>query len=93
LKLAWYLSTIPNQHPTEIAIQLARRAARTRSPQALDVLAAAYANAGDFANARATARQALELLKNDSQTRKEIEQRLDLYEKSRPYRLPIITQN
>jgi Flp pilus assembly protein TadD len=56
----------------------------------LDVLAAAYAQAGDFAQARQTVQQAVAIARriNMPQLAQEIAQRADLYAASQPYRQP-----
>lgn len=94
--LAWLLATHPNPrlHQPSEAVRLAERASRlTRGPDAavLDVLAAAYAAAGRFDRAVATARAALSALPasaRQSALATSIQHRLDLYTKGRPYRGP-----
>jgi tetratricopeptide (TPR) repeat protein/mono/diheme cytochrome c family protein len=92
-ELAWLLATHPDskiQDPSE-AVRLAERASRltNRNDAAvLDVLAAAYASAGRFDEAVATARAALALLPSQSERAPSIRHRLDLYTKRRPYQLP-----
>ncbi|MBI4477046.1 MAG: tetratricopeptide repeat protein [Acidobacteria bacterium] len=54
----------------------------------LDVLAAAYAAAGRFDEAVATARAALALLPSQSELATSIRHRLDLYTKGLPYPRP-----
>jgi tetratricopeptide (TPR) repeat protein/peroxiredoxin len=91
LKLAWYLATIPNQHPPDAPLRLVRRLVspdRERSAQALDVLAAAQAHAGEFDDAIKTARRAIELAAPDTSLAREIEARLKHYQAKQPYRLP-----
>jgi tetratricopeptide (TPR) repeat protein len=92
-ELAWLLSTDPDpmiRNPAE-AVGLAERASRLTNRKdagVLDVLAAAYAAAGRFDEARATAGAALALLPIQSERAASIRQRLDLYVKGRPYRRP-----
>ena len=70
--LAWLLATSPNpslRNATE-AIRLARRAnelSAHRRPDVLDTLAAAYAEAGQFGEALAAARRALNLAQQQHQ--------------------------
>jgi tetratricopeptide (TPR) repeat protein/peroxiredoxin len=91
LKLAWYLSTIPNRHPIDAPLKLAQRvvnAQRESSPQSLDVLAAAQAHAGQFDDAITTAQRAIKLAEPNSALSRQIEARLKDYQAKRPYRLP-----
>jgi hypothetical protein len=76
------------------ALALADRAARAtsfRSPAALEALAAAQAENGDFARARATAERALALCRQQSRTDPRVARRLEpalaLYARGRPLRL------
>jgi tetratricopeptide (TPR) repeat protein len=86
--LAWMLATSPDpsvRNGAE-AVQLAERiCSRThyRIPTALDTLAAAYARAGRFGEAAATARKAIPLASPGQ--KREFEARLRLYEARRPY--------
>jgi tetratricopeptide (TPR) repeat protein len=73
------------------AVRLAERAAALAGDQdadALDTLAAAYAEAGRLDDAVRTARWALALAEPRSSLEEEIRQRLALYESGRPYRSP-----
>ena len=90
---AWLLATHPDaklRDPSE-AVRLAERASRlTRRQDAavLDVLATAYAAAGRFDQAVATARAALAALPasaSQSELATSIQHRLNLYTKGRPY--------
>jgi len=91
-ELAWLLATHP--HPgirnRDRAVALAEAAARAtdnREAKVLDVLAAAYAQAGRFSTAVSTARRALELLGADqTKLKAEIEGRLKCYQAKRPFR-------
>jgi protein O-mannosyl-transferase len=90
---AWQLATAedPRLRNAAEAVRLARQACQAtegQQPELLNTLAAAYAEAGCFAAAIQTARKALALAtESDQRTlRDEIEQRLRLYEDSRPVR-------
>lgn len=93
-ELAWILATDPNPalRDARQAVSLAERAAQLTSHQdasVLDSLAAAYAAAGRFGQAAATARAALALLPpSQNELATSIQQRLDLYTDSRPYQRP-----
>jgi tetratricopeptide (TPR) repeat protein len=90
--LAWLLATCPDG-PTRNgaeAVAYAERAlqrARESDPAALDVLAAAYAEAGRFADAVKTARHAVMLAtdRRDGRLAADIVSRLALYETNRPF--------
>ncbi len=87
-RYAWLLATAPDPELRNgsRAVELAQRARdQANSAEHLDILAAAYAEAGQFSNAVITAKQAVkqaddELLKDEFATR------LKLYEQQRPYR-------
>ncbi len=87
--LAWILATSDRKDirsPAE-AVDLARRACKMSGygqPGPLDTLAAAYAAAGDFARAAQLARQALDLTAAGGA--RDIQDRLELYERGQPYR-------
>jgi tetratricopeptide (TPR) repeat protein len=69
LELAWDLTSAADTTRDDVreAIQLAQRAAAVRqTPAALDVLAAAFAAAGDFDNAVASCRKALSILESSA---------------------------
>ena len=92
-RLAWLLATAPEDSLRDgaEAVRLAEGASRAtgdRLPEALDVLAAAYAEAGRFEDATATARRAGELATAAGLTAlvAEVAQRLALYEEGKPYR-------
>ena len=93
-ELAWLLATHPDSSIRDPgrAVGLAERASRLtqdRNAAVLDVLAAAYAAAGRFDRAIATARAALAALPPSQRERAAaIEHRLDLFTKGRPYLLP-----
>ena len=93
LGLAWLLATCPEAslRNGQKAVELAQQAERLgggESPQVLDTLAAAYAEAGQFGKAVETARQALSLpaTQNNPPLAGAIQNRLKLYEASNPYR-------
>jgi len=90
--LAWLLATFdpPNGNPAR-AVALAERACRSTGNQVvpyLDTLAAAYAAAGRFNDAVATAQKAIDLARAAGQTQviAQIESRLELYRHGRAYR-------
>jgi len=91
--LAWILASCPDaalRRPEE-AIELAQRASETRQdrePGLLDTLAAAYAAAGRFDEARTTAQTALELATaaGSGPVADETRKHLNLYRQGTPYR-------
>ncbi|MGD0651504.1 MAG: tetratricopeptide repeat protein [Verrucomicrobiia bacterium] len=92
-KLAWILATDGNTSVRSAgeAVQLAERlCAVTGSQQAdaLDVLAAAYAEAGRFSDAIRVAQQAVELARAAGQQElaRQLQERLQLYQAGRPFR-------
>jgi tetratricopeptide (TPR) repeat protein len=92
LGLAWLLATCPEAslRNGQKAVELAQQAERLgggESPQILDTLAAAYAEAGRFGEAVETARQALSLsaAKNNKPLAEAIQTRLKLYETRSAY--------
>ncbi|HXI31542.1 MAG TPA: tetratricopeptide repeat protein, partial [Vicinamibacterales bacterium] len=90
--LAWLLATAPDPalRDADQAIRFAEQAAdRTgrRDASALDVLAAAYASAGQFDRAVATCEAAL-AMKPDAALASAIRARQELYRQHRPYRTP-----
>ena len=91
--LAWVLATDPHQELRDgpEAVKLATRAEElsgTNNVRALDALAAAFAEAGRFADAASTARQALAGAAAQGQEglAEQIQQRLVLYGSNQPYR-------
>ena len=91
--LAWLLATSDGGDPADAAeavrlAETARTAEGHDSPRLLDTLAAAYATAGRFAEAAATARQAAALARagGDDRFAGDVEKRLALYESARPVR-------
>ena len=90
--LAWVLATCPEvkfrngRRAVELATKVCE-ASGFRVPTYLDSLAAAYAEAGDFAGAVKTAAMAVELARKDpSGPAPAIEARLQLYKAGRPFR-------
>jgi tetratricopeptide (TPR) repeat protein len=91
-KYAWLLATCPvaelRNAPQAIQIgeELAKATGR-KSPQPLDTLAAAYAEAGRFPEAQRVAREALALATsgNDTNLATQLAARVALYEKNRPF--------
>ncbi len=93
--LAWIRATASNPalRNTDEAIRLAERAAAItgdRDPTALDALAAAYASAGRYEEAVRFARIGLDLSTSAGQiaVAAQFRQRLELYQKRQPVRLP-----
>lgn len=87
--LAWLLAVTadPALRAPILSVQLAERAVLLtgrQQPAALDVLAAAYASAGDFARAVSSADAALALAPPNAT---QITARRDLYRRQEPYRL------
>ena len=95
--LAWIYATSADtdfRNDTQ-AVALAEQACRITGPNEagpLDILAAAYANAGRFPEAIKTATQALQMADASGQIQLSqlIQSRLTLYNSGRPYRTPII---
>jgi len=90
--LAWIVATNPNPRfrDPQKAVSLAERACEISSyqvPGSLDTLSAAYAAAGRFSDAVATAEKALDLARaaKQEQLEKDIQKRLDLYKAGKPY--------
>jgi tetratricopeptide (TPR) repeat protein len=91
-ELAWLLATAPEDALRDAgqAVRLAERAADMtgkRDAKVLDVLAAAYADAGSFERALATAGAALELMPADPPAA-DIRHRQALYQAHQAYRTP-----
>jgi tetratricopeptide (TPR) repeat protein len=89
--LSWILATHPSERvrDPEAAVRIASRLPADE-PAALDTLAAGYAAAGRFDDARAAARRGAELAeaRGDGALALAIRRRLDLYERRRPYLEP-----
>ncbi len=93
--LAWILATAPDDQLRNgpEAVELAKLACQStnyREPGAMDTLAAAYAESGQFDQAVETTRKALELARAAGNQRliEGLEGRLKLYEAGQPYRSP-----
>jgi tetratricopeptide (TPR) repeat protein len=91
--VAWLLATLGETSAADAdkAIEFARRACELsgyKESPSLDTLAAAYAAAGRFTDAKATAEKALNIAKdtNQEELARKIESRLKLYEAGLPYR-------
>ena len=90
--LAWILATNPDasvRNGTE-AVQLATmlvESTRHRDPRALDTLAAAYAEIGDFDAAVKTLEEAIDIARRQNQTKlvAEIEERLTSFRRGKPW--------
>jgi protein O-mannosyl-transferase len=91
--LAWVLATYPDDRIRngKRAVELATKAAALPggiSPIVLRTVAAAYAEAGDFANAIATAKRAVDLanMQRESSLAATLRHELELYQAQSPYR-------
>jgi tetratricopeptide (TPR) repeat protein len=89
--LAWVRATSPEERWRDgaEAVQLAERACELTDhsdANYLDTLAAAYAEAGRFADAVRTAKRAVELAADSPERAAQFRGRLALYEDSKPYR-------
>ena len=91
-KLAWLRATcpVPPLRNGDLAIEhatLANRLCEGKQPEVLDVLAAAYAEAGRFPEAAATASKAMELAthQHNQPLANVLRTRIALYEAGRPY--------
>lgn len=94
-EMAWLMATAPDAKLRNApqAIQIGERIAELTSrkePKPLDMLAAAYAEAGRFEDATATAQEALKLAEARGETdlAAAIGSRLQSYAQRQPYRLP-----
>jgi len=92
-KLAWVLATCADAKLRNgaRAVELAKQAnqlAGGKDVDILDTLAAAYAEAGSYAEAVQTAQAALELAKatGPAEKARKLQERLQLYQAGRPYR-------
>jgi tetratricopeptide (TPR) repeat protein len=91
LELAWMLATCPDAayRNGKRAVGAATRACELtngKDANVLDTLAAALAEVGDFEGAIQREQDALGLLPQDSESRREFETRLARYKAGRPYR-------
>lgn len=90
---AWALATAAEaaQRDGPTAVRLARQACQAKQaplPAALDALAAAYADTGQFADAVQAAGQALERARaeGDAELAAAIERRIEMYRENKPFR-------
>ena len=95
LRLSWLLSTVPVAHLRSgrravVLAEAAGRAGGAPDPAQLSILAAAYAETGEFDRAVETARKAAALARemNDAALEKTLAERVRLYRRRQPYRLP-----
>ncbi len=90
--LSWVLSTSPNEElrDGERALELALKAAEVskyEAPHILSTLAAAYAELGDFENARKWSAKAVELgEKEGNEQLEQLKQELESYKQNQPWR-------
>jgi tetratricopeptide (TPR) repeat protein len=87
---AWVLATSPDDKVRDgrRAVELATKAAELSShsvPHILSTLAAAYAETGDFENAKKWSQKAVDLGEND-ETREQLSKELASYEAGKPWR-------
>ncbi len=94
-ELAWRLATHADKALRDgaEAVRLAERASELieqKHPVVLDTLAAAYAEAGEFAKAVETAELVLQMAvaAGQAEVAADVRQRLDLYKAGKPYRVP-----
>ncbi len=90
--LAWFLATHPNPEVRDAdeALGLAERASeltKSRNPEILDTLAAAYAARGQFSLASSVGERALAFASRlgDQELASQISERLELYKQQKPY--------
>lgn len=92
-EIAWLLATCPKAELRDgkKALEYAGKAMEItggKDPATIDTLAAAYAEAGDFAKAIQSQKQYLELPKLSEKQIAEARERLAFYEAHKPYRAP-----
>ena len=90
-RMAWILATAADAGLRDgpRAVRLAERAAtdtERQDPFILDVLAAGYAETGEFRKAVQTSREAFELAKGDEELRADIRRHFDSYRRKRAWR-------
>ena len=82
------LSLEPRLCPESLKLALAAaEQTNQQNPFVLEVLAAAYAETGDFANALETERRAMQLVDGNSPLAAQMQQRIQLYAAGKPLRL------
>ena len=92
--LSWILATSSDQkirNPKE-ALRIASKLnadTKNKVPQVLDTLAAAQAASGQFDNAVESALTAISKLKNNTDLKKNIQNRLNLYKQKKALSMPI----
>jgi tetratricopeptide (TPR) repeat protein len=92
--LAWVLATSPDGavRDGKMAVRLAEQACQAAGEkhELLDTLAAAHAESGDFRQAIAAVGKAIRLARSaeDDPAARKYEQRLELYRRGRPFRVP-----
>ncbi|MBC7854902.1 MAG: tetratricopeptide repeat protein, partial [Pirellulaceae bacterium] len=92
VSIAWQLATCPDARfrDGKKAMELATKANeefKWKLPEHVDALAAAYAENGQFAEAVKWEKKAMELLeKGQTDSRKKMQSRLELYREARPFR-------
>jgi tetratricopeptide (TPR) repeat protein len=91
IRLAWFQATCPEDslRNGKEALETSRRACEAsnwKSCDAVDTLAAAYAETGDFDKAMKYQTQALKMKGVYATRRKEMQERLELYRQHKPYR-------
>jgi tetratricopeptide (TPR) repeat protein len=91
VRLAWFQATCPEDslRNGKEALETSRRACEAsnwKSYDAVDALAAAYAETGDFDKAMKYETQALNMKGVYATRRKEMQERLELYRQHKPYR-------
>jgi tetratricopeptide (TPR) repeat protein len=98
--LAWLLATVGDVSAEDAnrAVEFAHRACKLtgyREPSILDTLAAAYAAAGRFNEAIATAQQAIDAAKANGRDKLagEIQKRIEIYRAGQPYRQKRMTDD
>lgn len=95
--LAWVLSTSPDDEirDPKLAVELATKACKLtefKAPHIISTLAAAYADAGDFDNAKKYSAQAVELSEavkgpdRDEEMTKQLKSELESYQRGEPWR-------
>ena len=92
--LAWLLATVPDKkvRDGDKALQISQSLAvksRRQEARVLDLLAAAYAETGDFPEAAMTVKEAIGLAKTDQKLIDTLKRRLKNYEAKTPWRVRV----